>query len=621
MGRTKEKDRVSVWQDRVASANKIYQQWEKEFEADRLEKYYYGKQWGNCQDPQGKYVINLFFSTIETNKPSTLFYRPTVKVAGRPARRDDPGTLVDERAKLIEDVLNSFISDPDVLFQEETRLCLQESNFRFAVCEVGYTGDWIDNPNAGKPLLNEEGKEVQDEKGVVMEPDRKPRREWVYIKRIPARQWRVSVNEKNNLNQCDWCGYYEWHYPDDLKRNTNYKNTNLIKTTGRLKGDYDNESTDPDKRIKLGMTKIWKIWDIRGKRRFIFPDGDDYFLMDEEYEFLPFAALKFYDRLDRWYPMPLTYNWIDPQDEFNEVRDMERSHRRRAFRRYGRTAAVDPNEIRKLEDGGDMTSIELPNQESLWAIPDAPLDAQVFRNVAEAKNDFMEISGVGGEQRGIAEADTATQAQIVSLNSQIRDSYGRQLVSEWLGQISMLMLKAARNFTEDIWIKTSVDLPTLESLVAEGDQQKLMAALDELKRVDATWKMIKTESLEDLKLDISVNVESLSPQAMVQDRENWNQAMIVISNPTFLPVFSTSELLLRKTLAGYGIRSEREVREIQRELQQAWGMVQAQTALQQSGGSTGAAPPGSQAPAPGPTPDLGEIQNQVANQLGVGGAM
>jgi hypothetical protein len=609
-----DKERVQSWQKRVNAADKLFIEWEKKYECKKLEEYYYGNQWTDDPDSANKYAINLFFSTIETNRPSTLFYRPQVTVTSRPAHQDDTGTMVDERGKLIEDTLNTFISDPNLKFQNVTRLGLQESNFRYAVVEVGYTANFIDNPNADKPILKEDDSPLLDENGAtVSQPARLPESERIYIKRIPAKQWRVCTNEKNETEHLDWCGYFEWHYAEDLKRNPSYRNTSSLKATGKLKDEYNvNLSDSDDDKAHRGMIKLWKIWDLRGRKRYVFVSDGEKFLQEIKFDWLPFADLRPYQRLDRWYPLPPCYNWINPQDEFNEVREMERAHRRRALRRYGFSNGVSKDEISKLEQGGDMTMIELPNQEALWPIQDAPLDSQVFRNVAEAKNDFMEISGKGGEQRGVANADTATQANIIDINSRIRDSYGRQIVAEWLSKIAALMLKASMNMTMDFWVKTNVDVTTIRNAQRVGDQAALQEGVVESARVTSLWKQIKSEDLAEMNMDITVNVDSLSPQAQDQERTNWNMAIATISNPTLLPVFSTSELLLRKTLGYFNIRSEKEIHEIQKQLQQAWTMVQMQAMQKQAG----AGAPGMQTlPSPGTTPDNQAIANQIQNQL------
>ena len=119
-----EAERLKSWKARLESSRKVTEKWEKRFRCTDLEQYYEGFQWDdNLPSEEGPrdnhYTINLVFPTIETIKSGNLYYNPVVKVQPRPAKADDPGSDVDERAKLQQDVVNTFIQDPD---RKSTRL-------------------------------------------------------------------------------------------------------------------------------------------------------------------------------------------------------------------------------------------------------------------------------------------------------------------------------------------------------------------------------------------------------------------------------------------------------------------------------------------------------------------
>ena len=609
MPRKTDKSRVKVWQNRVDASSKEYKKWEEKFRCKELYDYYEGFQWPD--DERERYVINLVFPTIEARKPSLLFYRPKVKVEPLPTHADDMGTVVEERAQLTQDTVNTFIQYKNTNFQDQTYMALLESFFRFGMIEVGYTADFIDNPNAGKPLLEDDGKtEIEG----TIQPEQIPKEENLFIKRIPAHTFRVSMESQNDLGRNSWCGYYEWHYPADLKRNKQYKNTNTIKITGQVRSetaaieDEESEEEGAAGRYK-NMAKVWKIWDNRTKKKMVWVDGGDKFLVEKTYRRLPFADLKFHERLDQYLPLPVVFNWKSPQDELNETREMQRTHRKRFYRRYTYVdGAIDIEEIEKLETGGDGVYAKSNRDEPLRPVPDAPLDSAILRNIPLTKDDFREISGVGGDQRNVAESETATQAQIMDVRSRVRESWARVQVANWLARIARLMIEEIRdNFTLPMMIRINVD-----PLAPSAGEQALKTAV--------LWQQIQSEELVS-SYDVSVDIESLSPMSEDAKRQQWTQLLTIFSSPQLLAALSVSDVIMRKTLGYYGITSEREIQGFKQAIQQLL-MMQIAMAQAQSGGG-GGGPVGQEPAQPGAKPDVAAIMKQIENQLptgNVGGA-
>lgn len=598
MAKTSEKDRVKQWQTRVDMAEKAYQKWEDKYKPSVLEDYYYGHQWEGQPEELARqnYVINLCFPSVEVKLPSLMFYRPQVRVEPRPNWSDDPGNDLEFRTQLRQDTLNTFLDDKDVGFKVETTLAMKEAFPRFGIVEVGYSADFIDNPRAGKPMLHENGEEMKDGAGnAVITPDRTQVAEQLFVKRIPSKTFRVAVNGKNRLRRNDWCGYYEWHYPDDLKRNPRYSNTANLKTGGKISGDYTDKAADNSEEgmKERGMVKIWKIWDLRTMSRCVFVEGGEKYLLQEPFQFLPFASLKFHDLFDEFYPLPPMFNWIHPQNELNETRNAQRIHRKRFYRRYGRLPTVDEAEWRKVEDGGDGVCGVFPGNDAVWAIEDAPLDGAIARNVPETKQDFLEISGIGGEERGVSDADTATQANIIDVRSRIRENYSRSQVAEWLGEICELLLMTIDAYMElPMWIKVNVD------------PQGPYAQIEQL-RVFAGWLQIKKEELGGMRFSCKVDVESLSPLTEDARRQSWERVLTIMMTQ---PQLAMSDVLLKKTLAFYDIRSDKEIQEVKKGMT-AILMMQAASAAQKSMGGDG------QGASPGPTPDNPAIQDQLVQQM------
>lgn len=609
MPKPTEKERVGSWDKKVASASKnVYDPWADEYSCDMLEEYYYGKQWKDQSSEwaQRKYVINLFYPSINISKPSMLFQLPKFRVTPRPTRIDDPMSDVEARAKLQEDTLNTFVQSPSLGFEMETGLAILDAQFRFGIIQVGYTADFMDNPNAGKPILvddpgSETGKSaMKDGSGAdVMEPNVKISNEGLYLKWIPGKNVRISEKSHNRTSSCDWIGYSEWHHVEDVKNNPRYRNTSSLKGVGRVKGE--GKPAPGDDETKPGMVKIWFIWDLRSKNRLVFAQGGEKFFLEEPFKFLPLVALKFDERLGEWLPLPPTFNWVHPQNELNDTREMQRIHRKRAVRRYLRRngAFANEEEWAKLCDGEDMVSAEVTGDPGTAVIPmpDAPLDPAVGRNIPQSTDDFIRISGISGEAQQIADSDTATQANLIAMAGKVREASRRVVVGKFLSEIGRVILLTLREkMALPVWIKRAIDP---HSPLAQQEAQE----------VAHLWKQIMSEELGDIDNDISVDIASMSPIAQEQERSEWLQFLNVITNPTLGAILSSSPTLMRKTAGLFNIHSERDLVEVSKAMQMAARMFAEAQAAKAAGVSGNAAP--------GPTPSNAEIGGQLAQQLPV----
>lgn len=577
----RESDRVKTWTERITTSTKLYDNWAEKYQTERLESYYLGFQWSGLTEEEARkrYVINLVFSSIEVNKPALSFYKPEVRVQPRPAQSDDLFSNAEERARLCQDTIQTFIDSPDIDFFLETNLALHEAHFRFGVVEVGYTADFVDNPDAGKPVLKEDKTVMVDAGGdPVTQGAHRLTNEGLYIRRIPAKTFRVAVSQKNKLTRNDWVGYYEWHYVEDVKRNKNYRNTATLKPSGVLKSDLRSPGDgSQENKEHHGMVKIWKIWDLRRKVRHVIAQDHDKFLQeDKPFSYLPFAVIKFHEILDSFFPLPPVFEWLGPQDEVNETREMQRAHRRRFYRRYTyKDGAIDIEELQKLEDGGDGVYAKANTETPLQPVPDAPLSSDVWQHLDASKLDFMTVSAIGGDQRGVAESETATQANIIDQRSRLRETSSRTRVANWLAEISRLMLLTLRdNMAMPFWVRRNIDA----FAAAQGSPEP--------QRVAELWKQISVDDI-DIDFDVFIDLASMSPVTEDVQRMSWNQVLAIITNPAILSILSKSEALLRKTLVLYGIRAENEIQEIKRVMMETVMEMQMAAMMQAEGAEGG----------------------------------
>ena len=191
---------AGTWMERVKKSIENKRKWSQHFNCDRLEAYYDGDQWEPTGTNYEPYVINLIFSTIEIKLPTLLFENPVFHVKPRPRGLAYDLEMAIKRSLLREDLLNTVIGDPEVGFAQEVESCILDSFFRFAVLEVGYSANWVINPNADKPILRSDNRPYTDgNKNIIRQPKELPESERIYAKRIPAANFYVGGLEGSRL--------------------------------------------------------------------------------------------------------------------------------------------------------------------------------------------------------------------------------------------------------------------------------------------------------------------------------------------------------------------------------------------------------------------------------------
>src|SRR5206468_8351089 len=146
----KEDEFGSHWLDRIDKAEEYFKDWEKKFKCKTLNRYYEGQ---ISEQSSQAYYINLFYASVKVKKPNLIFSRPTFTVAPKPWKMDwNPDSAI-TTAQLKQDTLNSFVQDRYLNFAEEINMAIQDSWSYFGLMEVGYSANWIQNPNAGMPVL------------------------------------------------------------------------------------------------------------------------------------------------------------------------------------------------------------------------------------------------------------------------------------------------------------------------------------------------------------------------------------------------------------------------------------------------------------------------------------
>lgn len=588
-----QQDLVQVWNEKITAARTYYKKWERDYKVNLLEEYEEGFQ---AKSDVEFYVLNLFYSTIEIKTPSIVFRKPTVTLKPTPRALAIDSESAFAFARNNEDLINSWLLDPDNNFATEILAAIDDAWSRFGVIEIGYSTNWVDNPKLRKPKVASDyrpGVDKRSQRNVDNSPEQIPADERVYAKCIPAKNFVVSTNESNELIQCDWCGYREQIRIEDLLA------SNIIKNKDDLQGSSFLELSDGssvDKRIfednPDGYVWLWKIWDIRASRKYILTSKT--VLYNKPYKIFPLFDLRFKKRkkIKGFYPLPFTFNWLSPQIEINDVRNAHANHRKRFKRVYtaNRNKIDDQNEVEKLLYGPDGTVIWTTGENAIIPIPDANLGLSAQISLQTPLEDFNRVSGTTSELRGESDRTTATQAAISNRRAAVRESKERDTVAEFIQKIlkgTLLIFRnqnvnpipiirnQSQNFLENIDIDTVID--EIDPVFDLGD--------------------------DDFDFYVMLQISSMSPVAGEEEKQKFVEFITLLSQ---YPQFSISPLLIRELAFRTGYYNEKVIQEFQKMSQlQLIGLTQQLMAgIQQTGAQNNLAAQ--------MTPPTGE---QVRNQL------
>jgi hypothetical protein len=127
-----------------------------------------------------------------------------------------------------------------------------------------------------------------------------------------------------------------------------------------------------------------------------------------------------------WYPIPEIYNQLGAQKEYNLFRNDNAIHRKRFRRKYGsQEGMLSPEQADKFEDPYDGAVIEFTDADwpaKFQPIQDASINPLDYRDGMQLRNDFYDISGSGPTSEIAGRSDTATEAELINNELQIRES-------------------------------------------------------------------------------------------------------------------------------------------------------------------------------------------------------
>lgn len=566
-----EKEIVGTWFKRIEAGERVRKQWEENYRVAECYNYWRGNQRKETHDEQGqrRAIHNKIHPDVAGSLPSLYFNRPSGKVMAKASRSDTSHETVTAKAQLLQDTGDFIIADPDTGFDENTFLATKESHWAVGCVEVGYSPDFINNPMAMPPPLqeNEDTKistaPVKDEDGLTVDgmsdlPALKKelkrlqenlRGEVFFVKHIRAEQLIISSSDKAILENNDSVGYWEEYPLEDVKNASAYTNTDDLKPSadGKEKGK---EGVDDG---SIEKVRLYKIWDLRTRVKYVFARGHEKILMKKKFKRCSLKFLRFDVDPYHFFPIPPVFLKLNQQDSYNDSAEYLRMMRVGTVPRFTYDEdAVDAAEAAKFQSSD--FNIMIPRKQGthgvIEAIGQPSTSSGAVQTLGLSEKEFAEAGNAGGDPR-LPQTRTATQAMIADTKANAQDSFERTQTAKWLASIIQeLILLATEYMNLPRWIAINVDMDSPDAQEAAQD-------------VAHTYQQISAEKLREVMTGITwwveVSVESLSPIADAERGAKIMQMVQFVSPPPVAALLSMAPTLLKQILSLSGLKNGNDI--------------------------------------------------------------
>jgi hypothetical protein len=188
----------------------------------------------------------------------------------------------------------------------------------------------------------------------------------------------------------------------------------------------------------------WHIYNLRKKTWIVIAEEGEIPLLDEQpiprgVEKHCYAVLRFTLRGDSPYPIPPMSQGLDLSREYNLARSDIVKHRKRFNRKYEvNEQALSDEEMSKLESGDDGTIIKKrTSEQAVFPIQDAHMDQARLSELGYLRMEMNEMYGQNpGENKGLATAESATQAGILDKRLEMKEGDAMSMVIDFAKDIA-----------------------------------------------------------------------------------------------------------------------------------------------------------------------------------------
>ena len=583
-----------IWEEKIARAKQVKKNWKDLFKVQLALEYLDGKQRPSNYDAAEWITVNNVYSHLKAQLPALYsadpYFYVKVKRSYVPVRQVIE--QYEKKAKVRQSNLNYYKDELEL--KPKARLAIQDAMFAFGVVRVEHVSTLLENPDKGKPIYKDsedkdkEPEAMMDDTGnQLMEPDFVPVNSRYNIARVHFDDFLFDEDAGPLKDSWSWVAERVRVPYEDVLSNPLFKKSAVKALKGRSTDKEDEDSKERDDRKKGDIKSsggntyfkfsdekdsvepeiciLWKIFDLKKKKWLVIGEGGTEPLVPESdlpkgVEEHPYSILRFTLRDDSPYPIPPMSQGIDPAKEYNVARSDILKHRKRFNRKYQvyMPGLDNEDEASKLEHGDDGTIIKI-NQPVPCVLPiqDAQLDQMRWTELGYLKNEMIELfGGSTGESRGIAEADSATQAGILDSRLQMKE-----------GDALSEVIDFTRNIARKLDQLVQAHIDTVQAVRVTGvDGMEYMETI-----TPADYEEINGEYIYE------VNVGSTMPRLPQMERASWLAFLQLLGN---VPALMTSKRLLKRMGELHHIEDETMLEELVNIGKQ---MMQAQAEPQKTG--------------------------------------
>lgn len=255
-----------------------------------------------------------------------------------------------------------------------------------------------------------------------------------YIERVDPILFIFDLSAKDGtLKTARWCGECFFTPYDDVVANTKYSPAVIAKIfAGTYKINYRKgfcgisskglASTDGDlyNVPEDNLVALWEIWDKKYKKHYIYAEGVDEPLVEEEwpYDYLdgfPYVKLDYIRVPNKPYGMGVYRQAEDQQLQLNRIRTAQFRHIRSHARKFiGEKGMIEPEQVKDFTDLGDGALIMAGSINAIKAIEDAPMsqDFQIVEGRIQA--DIQQLTGADALLQGAALPSRTTAGEVAA---------------------------------------------------------------------------------------------------------------------------------------------------------------------------------------------------------------
>jgi len=556
------------WEEKVLRAKKVRKNWKDLFRVQLALNYLDGKQRPQGYSDEDWITINTVYSNLKSQLPALYAADPYFYVKLRRSFVPDPMMigLYEQRAKIRQSMLN-YLKE-ELKLKQKARLSIQDGHFSYGILKVHHTSDIVENPDGGQPIYadDEETPLVGDDGNPLLEPMEIPINSRYKITRIHPDDFLWGEDSGPLEEDWDWVAQRIREPFADVKRNPMFNRTavNKLESRGEDKGEEEKEREErkkgsevkgregenrrrPYKKRDPEIVVRWEIYNIRKKTWLVIAENGEIPLLDEQplpmgIESHPFATLRFTLRDDSPYPIPPMSQGIDPSREYNMARSDILRHRKRFNRKYEVfEQLIDEEEVAKLEIGDDGTLIKSRGQTlAVHPISDAPLDQMRYQELAYLKMEMNELYGQNtGENKGLATAETATQAGILDKRLEIKEGDSMSMVIDFVQEV-------ARKLDQLVQAHIERD----EAVRVAGPQGEF-------------WELVRASDYNEIngEFEYKVNVGATIPRMPQMERASWQAFLNLLAN---FPQLMLSKRLMKNMAEQHHIEDDAMLEELMR---------------------------------------------------------